>query len=241
MSVLDLARQRAGDHAQVGAAREVEELVAEQLDLLRRDLRAALVDLGLLRRWSGRSTAVFVRDSSPMRTKSLRTELAGELVDDARAGRARPRGRWRSPAGRASSATRATLTPLPPASCVCSTVRWRRPSRKLGTDRVLSMAVLRVTVTIIAALSGVSNCLVAGAHFCSGRGAECELPEIESALGGHASVCEGPRRSATGLRADQPIVSVPAARRMCRRRGIAVALQQVRARRHFPSSGDGSP
>ena len=45
--------------------------------------------------------------------------------------------------------TRATLTPLPPGIVVCSTVRWRRPSRKLGTDSVLSMAVLSVTVTIM--------------------------------------------------------------------------------------------
>jgi hypothetical protein len=28
-------------------------------------------------------------------------------------------------------------------------VRWRRPSLKLGTDKVLSMAVLSVTVTIM--------------------------------------------------------------------------------------------
>jgi hypothetical protein len=32
---------------------------------------------------------------------------------------------------------------------VCSTVRWRRPTRKFGTDSVLSMAVLSVTVTIV--------------------------------------------------------------------------------------------
>ena len=44
---------------------------------------------------------------------------------------------------------RATLTPLPPAIAVCSTARWRRPSRKFGTASVLSMAALRVTVMII--------------------------------------------------------------------------------------------
>ena len=44
----------------------------------------------------------------------------------------------------------ATFTPLPPAMAVCSTARWRRPSRKLGTARVLSIAALRVTVMIIA-------------------------------------------------------------------------------------------
>ena len=45
--------------------------------------------------------------------------------------------------------TRATLTPLPPGIVVCSTVRWRRPSRKFGTDNVLSIAELRVTVMIM--------------------------------------------------------------------------------------------
>ena len=43
---------------------------------------------------------------------------------------------------------RATLTPLPPASVCCSTVRWRRPRRKFGTDSDLSMAAFRVTVMI---------------------------------------------------------------------------------------------
>src|SRR5215217_7480549 len=45
--------------------------------------------------------------------------------------------------------TRATLTPLPPGIEVCSTVRWRRPSRKFGTASVLSIAVLSVTVMIM--------------------------------------------------------------------------------------------
>ena len=44
---------------------------------------------------------------------------------------------------------RATLTPLPPGIVVCSTVRWRRPRRKFGTDRDLSIAALRVTVMIM--------------------------------------------------------------------------------------------
>src|SRR6478735_12828708 len=44
---------------------------------------------------------------------------------------------------------RATLTPLPPASVVWSTVRCRRPSRKFGTDSDLSIAALRVTVMIM--------------------------------------------------------------------------------------------
>ena len=44
---------------------------------------------------------------------------------------------------------RATFTPLPPAIAVCSTARWRRPSRKFGTASVLSIAALSVTVMII--------------------------------------------------------------------------------------------
>ena len=44
---------------------------------------------------------------------------------------------------------RAMLTPLPPAIVRCSTVRWRRPRRKLGTESDLSIAALSVTVMII--------------------------------------------------------------------------------------------
>ena len=45
---VDVARQRAREHAHARALGEVEQLVDEQLDLLLGDLRAALVDLGLL-------------------------------------------------------------------------------------------------------------------------------------------------------------------------------------------------
>ena len=44
---------------------------------------------------------------------------------------------------------RATFTPLPPAIAACSTARCRRPSLKLGTASVLSIAALSVTVMII--------------------------------------------------------------------------------------------
>ena len=47
---------------------------------------------------------------------------------------------------------RAMFTPLPPAIVRCSTVRWRRPSLKLGTASDLSIAALRVTVMIILGL-----------------------------------------------------------------------------------------
>ena len=51
---------------------------------------------------------------------------------------------------------RAMLTPLPPAIVRCSTVRWRRPKRKLGTDSDLSIAALSVTVMIIPSASSAS-------------------------------------------------------------------------------------
>jgi len=44
---------------------------------------------------------------------------------------------------------RAMLTPLPPAIVRASTVRWRRPSLKLGTASDLSIAALSVTVMIM--------------------------------------------------------------------------------------------
>ena len=50
-------------------------------------MRPVLVDLGLLA-VRGSTTAVEVRDSSRMRTKSLRIALLGEVLDDAGAGRA---------------------------------------------------------------------------------------------------------------------------------------------------------
>ena len=53
---------------------------------------------------------------------------------------------------------RAMLTPLPPAIVRCSTVRWRRPSRKFGTDSDLSIAALSVTVMIILAPVSTFRC-----------------------------------------------------------------------------------
>ena len=96
----------------------------------------------------GSITAVFVRDSSPIRTKSLSTEscVSWSTIRVPVAPPASPVAITGAPS---VLSTRATLTPLPPGIVVCSTVRWRRPSRKLGTDNVLSMAVLSVTVTIM--------------------------------------------------------------------------------------------
>src|SRR4051812_36632644 len=93
-------------------------------------------------------TAVEVRDSSRIRTKSLR--IASSVSCSI----------TRVPVGPPATpvaitgwpsvfSARATLTPLPPAIEVCSTARWRRPRRKFGTARVLSIAALSVTVMII--------------------------------------------------------------------------------------------
>src|SRR3954471_11420153 len=96
----------------------------------------------------GSTTAVEVRDSSRIRTKSLR--IASSVSCSM----------MRVPVGPPATpvaitgipsvfSARATLTPLPPAMAVCSTARWRRPRRKFGTASVLSIAALSVTVMII--------------------------------------------------------------------------------------------
>ncbi len=90
---------------------------------------------------------MFVRDSSRMRTKSLRIDSAVSCST------------IRVPVGPPAKpvamtgwpsvlSVRATLTPLPPGIVVCSTVRCRRPSRKFGTESDLSIAALSVTVMI---------------------------------------------------------------------------------------------
>ena len=96
----------------------------------------------------GSITAVFVRDSSRIRTKSLSTDSCVSW-STIRVPVAPPVSPVAITGAPSVFSTRATLTPLPPGIVVCSTVRWRRPSRKFGTDRVLSMAVLRVTVMIM--------------------------------------------------------------------------------------------
>ena len=145
---VDAARQRAGEHDDLRAPREVQELVAEQLDLRRGDGRAALVDLGLLA--AGRVEHRRVRPRLLADAHEVvEDRLLGELLDDARAGRRRRRTRWRSPGWPRRLIARATLTPLPPGMVVWSTLRCRRPSRKFGTSSVLSIAALSVTVMIM--------------------------------------------------------------------------------------------
>ena len=81
-----VARERAGEHAHARALGQVEQLVHEQLDLVRRDLRPALVDLGLLagrRVDHGRVGARLLADADEVGEHGqLR-----QLVDDAGAGR----------------------------------------------------------------------------------------------------------------------------------------------------------
>ena len=96
----------------------------------------------------GSITAVLVRDSSRMRTKSDSTESCVSC-STIRVPVAPPASPVAITGWPSVLSTRATLTPLPPGISVCSTVRWRRPSRKLGTASVLSIAVLRVTVMIM--------------------------------------------------------------------------------------------
>ena len=93
-------------------------------------------------------TAVEVRDSSRMRTKSLRIALLGELLDDAGAGRAAgDAGRDHGLAERLQRAR--DVHALAAGHRGLLDARWRRPSRKFGTASVLSIAALRVTVMII--------------------------------------------------------------------------------------------
>src|SRR3954468_17989223 len=95
----------------------------------------------------GSSTAVLVRDSSRMRTKSLRIDSAVSC-STIRVPVAPPATPVAMTGWPSVFSVRATLTPLPPGSVVCSTVRCRRPRRKFGTESDLSIAALRVTVMI---------------------------------------------------------------------------------------------
>src|SRR5215211_115149 len=99
----------------------------------------------------GSMIARLVRDSPPILVKSLR------IASSARSSRMRaPVGPPASPVaitGRPRSFNaRATLTPFPPATVRDSTARCRRPSLKLGTATVRSIAAFNVTVRITAGL-----------------------------------------------------------------------------------------
>ena len=84
---VDLARERAREHAHRRALGEVEQLVDEQLGLLLGDLRAALVDLGLLAGRRVDHRRVGARLLADAHEVAEHGQLR-ELVDDPRAGRA---------------------------------------------------------------------------------------------------------------------------------------------------------
>ncbi len=104
----------------------------------------------------GAAVAVFVRDSSRMRTKSLRiaSSVSASTIRVPVAPPANPVAITGWPS---VLSVRATLTPLPPGIVRCSTVRWRRPSRKFGTESDLSIAALRVTVMIMRCRSAAAG------------------------------------------------------------------------------------
>ena len=81
----DLARQRARQHDEVGAAREVVELLDERLELDRADLGAPLVDLGV-----GARRRIDDRGRRPRLggdpDEVVEDRLGGELLDDPRPG-----------------------------------------------------------------------------------------------------------------------------------------------------------
>ena len=95
----------------------------------------------------GSTTAVDVRDSAAMRTKSLR--IASAVSSSTMRVPVRPPERPVATTGMSSRlSARATLIPLPPASVSTSLERWRNPSWKTGTVSVRSRAAFTVTVTI---------------------------------------------------------------------------------------------
>ena len=91
---------------------------------------------------------MFVRDSSRMRTKSLRID-SSVSCSTMRVPVAPPAKPVAMTGWPSVLSVRATLTPLPPGIVVCSTVRCRRPRRKFGTESDLSIAALSVTVMIM--------------------------------------------------------------------------------------------
>src|SRR5205085_8238678 len=96
----------------------------------------------------GSITAVFVRDSSRVRTNAFRiaSSLSASTIRVPVAPPAIPVAITGWPS---RLITRATLTPLPPGIVTWSTLRCRRPGVKFGTSRVLSSAGLSVMVMIM--------------------------------------------------------------------------------------------
>jgi hypothetical protein len=95
----------------------------------------------------GSTTAVDVRDSAPMRTKSLR--IASAVSSSTTRVPVLPPARPVATTGTSSRlSARAMLMPLPPARVRLSLARWRCPRWRFGTVSVRSIAALSVTVTI---------------------------------------------------------------------------------------------
>ena len=91
----------------------------------------------------GSTTAVEVRDSPPIRAKSLR--IASLANSSMIRSPVRPPARPVATTGTPSRlSVRATMIPLPPASERPWLARWRWPPRKFGTVSVRSIAALRV-------------------------------------------------------------------------------------------------
>ena len=78
--ILDSAQQQGKDD-HVGAAREVADLLEQHRQLIGLDVRAPFVDLRVRARRRS-TTALDVRNSSAMRTKSFRIACKVELLDD---------------------------------------------------------------------------------------------------------------------------------------------------------------
>jgi hypothetical protein len=95
----------------------------------------------------GSTTAVVVRDSPSMRTKSLRiaSPVRRSTIRIPACPPARPVATTGTPS---SLSARATFRPLPPASGRPARARCRCPRWKFGTVIVRAKAALRVTVTI---------------------------------------------------------------------------------------------
>jgi hypothetical protein len=115
----DRRRGRPGDDADPRPARQVEQLLEKAIELLRRDLGPALVDLGLLaggRIDDGDVGPRLAADPGEVSEYRLLCEPVGPPASPV------------AITGRPSSfKARATLTPLPPATVLASTERWRRP------------------------------------------------------------------------------------------------------------------
>src|SRR5207248_2150070 len=84
-ALVDAARERAGEHHVLGAAREVDQLLEQDLQLVLRDVRAPLVHLGVAAAGRiddrGRGTRL-VLDADEV----VEDRLGSQLLDDPRAG-----------------------------------------------------------------------------------------------------------------------------------------------------------